>query len=238
VDIKRVWNIFASCNYNVVSFASNHVVPYMARKRNVVLPKEYGQYGVSIDGVLYSLNSFNDCIFHQVEDEYNFNDIQSSDILLDVGANVGYFSLHASNKCDKIFAVEPLYINELTENIKINHFEGKMKVLPYALSLFDLDLKFNGKTGHATGKTLTELIHLCGGHIDVLKCDCEGGEWIIKPEELTGIRRIEMEVHRFNGENVNDLISKLFVNYDILVDHDDKDAVMVHAFLKKREVSP
>ena len=28
-----------------------------------------------------------------------------------------------------------------------------------------------------------------------MKCDCEGAEWLIDPEDLAGIRRIEMELH-------------------------------------------
>jgi hypothetical protein len=33
------------------------------------------------------------------------------------------------------------------------------------------------------------------GGCDFLKCDCEGGEWQIRPGDLAGIRRIEMELH-------------------------------------------
>ncbi|HUW85261.1 MAG TPA: FkbM family methyltransferase, partial [Methanoregula sp.] len=38
------------------------------------------------------------------------------------------------------------------------------------------------------------IIEMAGG-CDFLKCDCEGAEWHIVPEDLTGIRRIEMELH-------------------------------------------
>jgi len=34
------------------------------------------------------------------------------------------------------------------------------------------------------------------GGCTFLKVDCEGGEWFIESEELRGIRRIEMELHR------------------------------------------
>jgi hypothetical protein len=33
------------------------------------------------------------------------------------------------------------------------------------------------------------------GGCDFLKCDCEGGEWLMNPEDLAGIRRLEMELH-------------------------------------------
>ncbi|HMV50520.1 MAG TPA: hypothetical protein PKD31_22460, partial [Blastocatellia bacterium] len=34
------------------------------------------------------------------------------------------------------------------------------------------------------------------GGCDFLKCDCEGAEWQIDPDDLAGIRRIEMELHQ------------------------------------------
>jgi hypothetical protein len=33
------------------------------------------------------------------------------------------------------------------------------------------------------------------GGCDFLKCDCEGAEWLIRPADLAGVRRIEMELH-------------------------------------------
>ena len=42
---------------------------------------------------------------------------------------------------------------------------------------------------------LHELIRQAGG-CDVLKCDCEGAEWIIEPADIAGVRRIEMELHQ------------------------------------------
>ena len=42
--------------------------------------------------------------------------------------------------------------------------------------------------------TLRQIIGMAGG-CDFLKCDCEGGEWLMRPEDLGGIRRIEMELH-------------------------------------------
>lgn len=243
--IKRMFTVLKSCNYDIGVFINNHVIPHInnhlildvAKKRHILLPKEYGKYGININGILYTLSSFNDSIFWQVENEYNYDDIQSEDIILDIGANIGYFSLRVSNQCRKVFSVEPLYMNELRENIQLNKLQDKITVLPYALSLFDTDVQFDGRAGRATGKTLTELIHLCGGRVNVLKCDCEGGEWIITPNQLQGIRRIEMEIHRFNGENIEKLIKELFVDYDVIVDRENHDTVMVHAFLKKDKVS-
>ena len=42
--------------------------------------------------------------------------------------------------------------------------------------------------------TLRAIREFAGG-CDFLKCDCEGAEWLIRPRDLSGIRRIEMELH-------------------------------------------
>ena len=56
--------------------------------------------------------------------------------------------------------------------------------------------------------TLTEIKNICGG-CDFLKINCEGAEWGIKPEELKGIRRIEMMVH-IKRNNINNMVSMLY----------------------------
>ena len=70
---------------------------------------------------------------------------------------------------------------------------------------------FNGKnsadvdkiTKDVECKSLKEIITLCGGKIDFLKCDCEGGEWCIKSDEIKDIRRIEMECHLNPDKNID-----------------------------------
>jgi hypothetical protein len=42
--------------------------------------------------------------------------------------------------------------------------------------------------------SLRQILIIAGG-CDFLKCDCEGAEWQIQPEDLAGVRRIEMELH-------------------------------------------
>jgi hypothetical protein len=53
-----------------------------------------------------------------------------------------------------------------------------------------------------------------------LKCDCEGGEWLIQPEELAGIRRIEMELHTppISGLPNPVLLDYICQHYDFSID--------------------
>ena len=47
------------------------------------------------------------------------------------------------------------------------------------------------------------------GPCDFLKIDCEGCEWYINSGELDGFRRIECEVHNFDGKHPFERFAKL-----------------------------
>jgi FkbM family methyltransferase len=145
----------------------------------------------------------------QVFDSYKFNDVREDDIVLDIGANVGGFSLFISKMVKKVYAVEPLVADTLRENISLNKIDNII-VLEKCLGKGKIEISWLEEKKEMTGISLSELIKLCGGEIDFLKCDCEGGEWSIKPEELEGIRRIEMEVHNLDGKyDVNNYLEIL-----------------------------
>ncbi|WP_410807681.1 FkbM family methyltransferase [Methanohalobium sp.] len=144
----------------------------------------------------------------QVESDYIFDDLNPDDIVLDIGAGIGAFSLKVHRKVNHVYAVEPLWTNELLKNCGLSN-ANNVTVLPYALSKEALSVEYEDRKANVEGKTLSEFKKLCGGHVDFLKMDCEGGEWNIKPYELEGIRRIEAEIHSFNGENLNDFVEML-----------------------------
>ena len=57
-------------------------------------------------------------------------------IFLDIGANMGYYSIMASDfGFDKIYAFEPLpkMIKRMSKNIKINNLENLIEIIPFAL---------------------------------------------------------------------------------------------------------
>jgi FkbM family methyltransferase len=130
----------------------------------------------------------------QVVNEYRFDDIRKSDIVLDVGSCIGAFSIFASKRAKMIYSVEPVYNDILKKNIEANNIKN-IKVLAYGLGDGIKTIKFGRCQKEALCLPLSEIIDICDGHVDFMKCDCEGAEWIIRPEELKGIRRIEIEVH-------------------------------------------
>jgi hypothetical protein len=133
--------------------------------------------------------------FRQIFDvtEYRFDDLCATDRVIDIGANVGAFSIRASRYSNHVVAVEPLTATLLRENIFLNGVTVQV---------------IEGALGDGKPKTicwdennvftrtypLRTIIEMAGG-CDFLKCDCEGAEWSIEPEDLEGVRRIEMELH-------------------------------------------
>jgi len=80
---------------------------------------------------------------------------------------------------------------------------------------------------------------MCGGHVDFLKMDCEGAEWCITPDELKGIRRIEAEIHNFDGtHNLLDFVDMLSNNgYKYTLYTPREGLLHIHAFLESHDTS-
>lgn len=125
--------------------------------------------------------------------EYRFDDIHPDDRVLDIGANVGAFCIRASRFSQYIVAVEPVTATLLRENIRLN--DVQVRVIEGALGDGKEELvSWDDLEVISPTYPLHRIIGMAGG-CDFLKCDCEGAEWCIKPEDLNGIRRIEMELH-------------------------------------------
>lgn len=162
---------------------------------------------------------------------YNFDDIKQTDIVLDIGAHVGGFSIIASSKADKVYAVEPLYTKELIGNIELNDITN-IETVCCGLGDGVSQLEFNGKTSVAQCYGLKHIINtFCGGHVDFLKIDCEGWEWSITPADLDGIRRIEGEIHKTaDNPNIFDFVDMLQnCGYVVNIGEPNATTVVFHA---------
>jgi len=221
------------CNYNPLKWVNRRIEGIKRGKA-----KDYPEITVvSKDriktsyGIFYDSNSCNLDILRQVENEYRYDDIRSDDVLMDIGANVGMFSLKLRDKLSHIYAVEPLFFEELDKNIKMNGAWFRTHIITYGLGNEDQEITFDGKTQFIKCKTLSQLFKLAEVPITFLKLDCEGGEWCIKPEELKGIRRIEAEVHNFDGRNPQDFVNMLIeCGFRVVSEVQSDGMTMVHAY--------
>jgi hypothetical protein len=165
------------------------IIPAFQRYVNRKANNKYGSIIITHGGTSEIDDVFKD---------YHFTDIQKSDIVLDIGAHVGGFSLFVSKFVKQVYAVEPMLHEKLVENIRINNIKN-ISVLTSALGEGEQTIKWmEFEDKKVKCESLKYFKDICG-HIDFLKCDCEGGEWCIKADEIRDIRRIEAEVHNFDG---------------------------------------
>jgi hypothetical protein len=155
---------------------------------------------------------------------YHFDDILADDIVLDIGANAGAFSIRAARLSPWVFAVEPVTSEVLRQNIRLNRVS--VRVIEGALGMGGMsEVEWDGVHAVVPTYPLHELVRMAGG-CDFLKCDCEGAEWTIEPRDLAGIRRIEMELHIPPIGNLKNprLLDYIGRNYEFTIDRDPSHA--------------
>lgn len=124
-------------------------------------------------------------------------DVRPTDVAVDIGACIGGITLPLAKKAKEVHSFEPLYYNELENNIKLNNITN---IKTYKNALYKtleekLTIRFGSK--EETVKTLDwkALVKLIPS-INFLKVDIEGAEWeALEPDYLIGIERIRIEFH-------------------------------------------
>ena len=209
-------------------------------KNDIIIGSKFIDYFVTIDGAKYKNNNYSSFMVKSTRSEYDWSDIRSDDIILDIGAHIGGFAIGAALKAKHVYAIEPIFYKELEENVKLNNLSN-VTVLPFAIgdgSTIDLDFNKIERKNVRT-YTLINLINMIllqssGQHkISFMKCDCEGGEWYIKPSELDEMRRIEMEIHpkNFPTESYNcELVPYIKQNWNTNFTEEDRETYMLHAY--------
>lgn len=165
----------------------------------------------------------------EVVNDYRFDDIRESDIVLDIGAHIGAFSIFASKKARHVYAVEPLYADIIRKNISINGINN-ISVIETGLGIGKQSIKF-GRQKVIELTPLDKILEITG-KCDFLKMDCEGGEWCIKtPQELDEFRRIECEIHNFDGKHPFSLFESLLgdAGFEYESKKTSKKTCLIHA---------
>lgn len=151
--------------------------------------------------------------------ERDFLKIEPTDVVLDIGANKGYFTIYAARQAQHVYSIEP--VPRLVEFIKYNtSLNNLLNVSVFEQALWDRTGRENfyissnsgghgmrpkpSTIGEITVETTT-LEQFCRDNkierIDFLKLDCEGSEYNIiltLSEAMLGrIGKIAMECHDF-----------------------------------------
>jgi hypothetical protein len=182
---------------------------------DVIIPKQYFTAIQTQEGILFNIDDQLQFVVDSIRD-YNIRDLRPNDKVLDIGANVGGFSLRAARITSHVHAIEPLFSHELERNIELNR--SSIVVHPVALGDgSELTLSWCGRRKVVPSYPLWRLIDMVGG-CDFLKVDAEGAEWFIDPIEFKDIRRVEIELHRFGShhqQKFNDFMKFFSRNYTI-----------------------
>lgn len=162
--------------------------------------------------------------------QYIYGRIQPNwQMIIDVGANRGYFSLYAAQNAlrAQIYALEPFHktFEVLTHNIAANHVEARITPLAFALSAKDgfspfylgIDLLKHSLLTTVSEKQDTVLVETRSlvsfmdaynlAHIDMLKMNCEGSEYNILMNTptpyLQRIQHLRLEYHTLKDHNID-----------------------------------
>ncbi len=147
--------------------------------------------------------------------------------VVDIGANIGSFSIFAASRGDTVYAIEPEPHNlqALKNNIELNNMQDKVFILPYAIGDKKGTVTISDEGGGSTIKdgkpgTQVELMSFNSmfdlyniDEVDVLKIDVEGAETEIilgaSKENLQKCKYITMEFDIRSGNTMGAMVQKL-----------------------------
>lgn len=154
----------------------------------------------------------------RMESEYEeiselINEIQPDDVFYDIGANIGLYSVFASQVCSSTFSFEPYPPNykQLQKNLSYN--PGESEIYQLALSDSNGEIQFSAPedtVGYGTGKIGegSKTVKTVRGDLliskeglespDIVKIDVEGAEALVidgMSSAISDCRRIYCEIH-------------------------------------------
>jgi FkbM family methyltransferase len=156
-----------------------------------------------------------------IDDPYQLRALPSGlHTILDVGGNVGSFSIlarhyfpealiHSYEPAPAIFSMlkrNTKCIGVVAHNAGVASCDGRAEIVGNGRSL-DNRLRI-AEGGQIQMVSIESAIRLLGGAVDLLKLDCEGGEWDIFRDKnsLKRIKYLSMEYHLVEGTDLVQLV--------------------------------
>ncbi len=170
---------------------------------NIVLNRDSFDY-LAVDDCLFYMSNQIDSV-QRVKGNPWFDNIREEDIVLDIGANIGAITIPLAKTAKQVYAVEPLFSDELKNNIRLNCLEN-VQVIDCGLGDDNTteEIEYNTKNACCNLKSLSTILNITS-RVNFIKIDCEGAEWTIEPDQLNGVREIRMEFHIRRNNKRSDL---------------------------------
>ncbi|HLE07145.1 MAG TPA: FkbM family methyltransferase [archaeon] len=204
-------------------------IDYFLRRESVIRVRN--KFKVSIRNEEFDRVTLNNIYFRKLFTPDGFQ-VREGDIVLDVGATIGVFPLMVAKNCEKVYAFEPCrtHFSMLQKNIALNKFHN---IIPLDFALSDKTGKedffiskssaahslFRELAGEVSSVETVNTISLEDfmrrfnvPKIDLLKMNCEGGEYkiLMKSRVLDKIDKISTEYHDKDDE-LNGLALRKFL---------------------------
>lgn len=180
----------------------------------------YWDYMVMKNGLKFYVTEDFPCI-EQVIEDYRFDDITKDTTVVDLGANIGGFTVQAAKMAKRVISYEPLRYKELEANIKLNGFTN-IEVHPVGVGNgFNQVIRWGNMPSLPTVRFEDIVVSLDGVRDLFLKCDTEGGEKYMEPVDIATFDRVEMELHSWgDGPAVaRNIIDTLRLTHEVVVDN-------------------
>lgn len=163
------------------------------------------------------IDVFNDVVDLWLDDEYGVKHINGPvNRIVDVGANIGLFSIHAKvhYPCAILHAYEPnpRLSKTLEENLaqfsRITIFNEGVASASTKANFLEQNTSRLGRTeitadGAIDLAGIETVIDRIEGQIDLLKLDCEGAEWdiLLNTSAFRHVKNIRMEYHKVGSDD-------------------------------------
>lgn len=207
VKVKSIFNNDYDKTFSIKVISNNNfLVNSKSGNIHIVTPYRALFYQRGLNARLQSL--YNSYGF----DDYNFV-LKKNSIIIDIGANIGEFSIYCARNKHHVFAIEPdvaaynlliknsnNYSNIKCFNLAIANFTGSQYIYSSTLTASTSIIKPNDNNTNreaisVRGLTLDDFIEKNNiKRIDFLKVDCEGAE----PEMLEGLKKYRNIIKYFS----------------------------------------
>jgi FkbM family methyltransferase len=215
------------------------LVEFYDSNNNLVFSKDLFIKDSDDSKIALNLNNPFDCLFNNynemfLENKYDCYELDNLDLVLDIGANSGLFSLLCANKgVKKVYAFEPnkeslVNLNSVTKNLNV-------EIIDKAVYTKDEDLKFYiDPTNTTIGSVSKEHLQIHSNSLEEIVVPAISLKTFIKQNNIDKISLVKMDIEGAEYEIIDELEDEVFNIIDgFLIEYHDNDNQKVGKLVDK-----